>query len=220
MQYRINYSDSLEHHGITGMKWGQRNGPPYPLHPFQKRVGDAVAKGRAVLGRAISEAGQKAKAKAEAEVAKRKANAEDLAKRKDEAAKRKKLIEMAKKHPELLSDYEIQQLNNRAQLEKNFKSNYEIKKKGQNAVKEAKDSLFKEVATPALIAVGKAAVITTFSHGDFKTAALHQLNQAWDKQQNQNNSAKEKAKNAGKGKEPKHSIFKPISGRKGKKNSK
>ena len=25
------YKDYIEHHGIEGQKWGQRNGPPYPL---------------------------------------------------------------------------------------------------------------------------------------------------------------------------------------------
>lgn len=25
--------DALQHHGVLGMKWGQKNGPPYPLAP-------------------------------------------------------------------------------------------------------------------------------------------------------------------------------------------
>lgn len=29
--YKIVYNDELSHHGITGQKWGHRNGPPYPL---------------------------------------------------------------------------------------------------------------------------------------------------------------------------------------------
>ena len=33
MQFDSNY---LEHHGISGMKWGERNGPPYPLSRQQK----------------------------------------------------------------------------------------------------------------------------------------------------------------------------------------
>ena len=31
MNYVVRYSKELRHHGIQGQKWGQRNGPPYPL---------------------------------------------------------------------------------------------------------------------------------------------------------------------------------------------
>lgn len=27
----MSYEDYLQHHGIPGMRWGRRNGPPYPL---------------------------------------------------------------------------------------------------------------------------------------------------------------------------------------------
>lgn len=33
MAYLVPESEFLEHHGIIGMHWGKRNGPPYPLSP-------------------------------------------------------------------------------------------------------------------------------------------------------------------------------------------
>ena len=47
------------------MHWGERNGPPYPLKPWQKKVKDAVAKGRTALDGAMSNYAQKAREKNE-----------------------------------------------------------------------------------------------------------------------------------------------------------
>lgn len=33
-----NYLDYLQHHGVTGMHWGQQNGPRYPLSPAQEKI--------------------------------------------------------------------------------------------------------------------------------------------------------------------------------------
>lgn len=36
-------SDYLAHHGIQGMKWGKRNGPPYPLDASAKSAAEKKA---------------------------------------------------------------------------------------------------------------------------------------------------------------------------------
>lgn len=42
----VYYSDLLEHHGIKGQKWGERNGPPYPLDSKDHSYSEKRAKWR------------------------------------------------------------------------------------------------------------------------------------------------------------------------------
>lgn len=44
----INSEEALAHHGIVGMKWGKRHGPPYPL---SSKLSKAIQKGRTSSGK-------------------------------------------------------------------------------------------------------------------------------------------------------------------------
>lgn len=110
MWYNAMYSE-LYHHGIAGQKWGEQNGPPYPL---DKKVSLAVKRGmtpkeiRQMKKDEVSkereaqkqaEAKKKALEKARAAKAKKKADAEKEAKRQEKEAARQ-----AKRKEKILSD--------------------------------------------------------------------------------------------------------------------
>lgn len=61
------YSTELYHHGVEGMSWGERNGPPYPLGGLDKKVARAEAKRKKARERALEKARKAAKKKRKAE---------------------------------------------------------------------------------------------------------------------------------------------------------
>ena len=166
--------DELEHHGIVGMKWGQRNGPPYPLQKFQKAAGDAIVKGKRAMGEAYAREKVKYKAKQDQIIKKRKEEKEDLDKRKAELAKRKKLLKM---DPNLLTKQELDDLTNRKNSENRYKEAYSKKKKknNDNSFKDIKKSLVAEIITPTAVELGKAALASMLSGGDFGKIATYRI---------------------------------------------
>ena len=57
------YRSYIEHHGVAGQKWGQRNGPPYPLKPNEHSAAEKKAGWRKSLENDGSDSNRKRVAK-------------------------------------------------------------------------------------------------------------------------------------------------------------
>lgn len=115
--YRERYPDELAHHGVDGMSWGERNGPPYPLANINKKMARAEYKLKKAKERELKKL-EKAKAKRlkklqkaakKARATKKKQEAEQLARlKKKQMLVKEGNLDKIRKNAELFTNEELE----------------------------------------------------------------------------------------------------------------
>ena len=154
----MTYEDYLQHWGILGMKWGQRNGPPYPLSSSQMNASEKKnnlapsSSRKKVKDMTVDELNEEiARTKKQKEL---KDAQRELNKSSREAKKEEKEIDpkstLKKKNPANMTDEELKAALQRAKNEKELSAlNASNVTNGKRFVK-------------AMLAVGGTVAITTF----------------------------------------------------------
>lgn len=153
--------DCLEHHGILGMHWGRKNGPPYPLDSkvsTGKRLKPTSGRIRRKRKRALKKA-----RKVRAENAKRRIEEQ---KSKEEIMKTKDIKAMAK-NLDKFSNQEINDMLNRLDTERRLKEKV-LQIERVNTPKSKKMSSFVKENVKAGLTSGASSILKTVSKNAVK----------------------------------------------------
>lgn len=122
MMEEAEQEESLYHHGVEGMSWGDRNGPPYPLGGVDKKVARAEYKAKKEKERRLKKL-QKAAKKA----------------RKVKAKNAKQEAEILKKKQKLVKEGDLDKIRKNANLFTNEELQYVIERDNQKRALGSKD---------------------------------------------------------------------------------
>lgn len=170
-QYDI-LEDELSHHGVLGMSWGKRHGPPYPLGGVDKRVARAEAKRKREKERRLKKL-QKAAKKARKLKKREEKQAADIQKKKQKLVKNGDM-DAIKKNAKLFTNEELQYIVERDEAKRSI-----LGKKERDEQARLED-FSKKMGQVADVALKLGTVIGTVKQGadmvsSFKSAKLKDL---------------------------------------------
>ena len=106
MMEEAEQEDALYHHGVLGMSWGDKNGPPYPLGGINKKVARVEYKAKKEKERRLKKL-QRAAKKARKEKKRREEKEADILKKKQKLVKEGDLDKI-RKNADLFTNEELQ----------------------------------------------------------------------------------------------------------------
>ena len=147
----IKHSGWIAHHGILGMRWGKRNGPPYPLGE-----GDHSASEKKAGWKKSLDGGSGSGNAGESNGQSQNNNQQPQQNQRKERHWKNALKEARREDVHKLSDQELSEYNKRLQMEKQFKDlTKEKETEGKKYVKGLGKKAFEAIVFATLIEVGR-----------------------------------------------------------------